>query len=562
MAYNQPQHGGEADAYYQSGQQDIGMQDQQKGYGQPGQYQGGQYQQQPQGQYQQQPQGQYQQQPYQQQQQQGPPPQQYPQQPPNYGNNMPPQNAPNGKLSGFEQTFKLDKPKYNDIWAALLFLATFLGFCAVSGLAIHGYVVGGSGAIYNGNQTVSLNSNTIILFAFVLAVAFVTSAAYFWIIRAFTKQAIWITGILQIVFGIGTAIVYFARHYYSAAIVYLIFSVFYIVCFISWIPRIPFSVLMLQTVIDVSKNYGHVFVVSAIGGFIATAFGAWFSVTMVSVYVRYYPGNEACNAEGGCSKAKVIGLLVFITFAGYWITEVIKNVIHVTISGVYGSWYFCAQKPGGVPKGATRGAFKRSMTYSFGSISFGSLIVALIQCLRQACSIAQQNEAAQGNMLGAIFFCCLQCFIGILDWAIQFINEYAFSYIALYGKAYIPAAKTTWTMMKDRGIDALVNECLINPVLTMGAVFVAYLCSFLAYLYLAFTSPAYNEGNAFTAVVMAFAFLIGLQIANIFLVPIKSGVSTLFVAMAFDPEVLINEFPDLWQRLIQVYPHVQQAVHV
>lgn len=257
-----------------------------------------------------------------------------------------------------------------------------------------------------------------------------------------TCRAIWITGILQIVFGIGTAIVYFARHYYSAAIVYLIFAVFYIICFISWIPRIPFSVLMLQTVIDVSKNYGHVFIVSMFGGLAATAFGAWFSVTLVAIYAKYQPNSAACNVGGGgCSKAKVIGLIVFVTFAAYWISEVIKNVIHVSISGVYGSWYFCSQKPGGFPKGATRGAFKRSMTYSFGSISFGSLVVAIVQCLRQACSIAQQTEAAQGNIMGQIFFCLLGCFIGILDWAIQFINEYAFSYIALYGKAYIPAAK-------------------------------------------------------------------------------------------------------------------------
>lgn len=257
-----------------------------------------------------------------------------------------------------------------------------------------------------------------------------------------SRRAIWITGILQIVFGIGTAVVYFARHYYSAAIVYLVFSIFYIICFISWIPRIPFSVLMLQTVIDVSKNYGHVFIVSMLGGIAATAFAAYFSVTLVAIYFKYYPGSPGCNADGsGCSKAKVIGLLAFITFAGYWITEVLKNIIHVSISGVYGSWYFCANKPGGFPKRATRGAFKRSVTYSFGSISFGSLLVALIQCLRQACSIAQRNEAAQGNILGAIFFCVLQCFIGLLDWAVQFINEYAFSYIALYGKAYIPAAK-------------------------------------------------------------------------------------------------------------------------
>lgn len=281
--------------------------------------------------------------------------------------------------------------------------------------------------------------------AFVLATAFVFSAAYFWLIRAFTKQIIWITGILQIVFGIGTAILYFTRHQYGAAIVFVIFAVFYIICFISWIPRIPFSVLMLQVVIDVAKNYGHVFIVSMIGGVVATAFGAWFAVTLVAVYAKYEPGsNPACSTGvGGCSTAKVIGLVVFVTFAGYWITEVLKNIIHVTISGVYGSWYFCSQKPGGVPKDATRAAFKRSMTYSFGSISFGSLIVAIIQLMRQACSIAQQSEAAQGNMVGQIIFCVIGCLISILDWAIQFINEYAFSYIALYGKAYMQAAKVS-----------------------------------------------------------------------------------------------------------------------
>ena len=116
-------------------------------------------------------------------------------------------------------------------------------------------------------------------------------------------------------------------------------------------------------------------------------------------------------------------------------------------------------------------------------------------------------------------------------------------------------------MMRDRGVDALVNECLINPVFSMGAVFVGYVCAFLAYLYLEFTKPAYNDGNAFTAVVMAFAFLIGLQMCNVFLIPIKSGVATFFVAMAFDPEVLIRDYPDLYARLVSVYPHIQQAIH-
>jgi len=235
-----------------------------------------------------------------------------------------------------------------------------------------------------------------------------------------------------------------ARKYYSGGIVFLIFGVFAAFCFYTWIPRIPFSVLMLQTAIDVSKNFGHVYLVSFLGGLLAAIFGAWFSVTLVAVYVKYEPGsNPACNTgAGGCSSGKVIGLLVFITFAGYWITEWLKNTIHTTISGVYGAWYFAPKNP---PKGATRGALRRSLTYSFGSISLGSLIVAIINLLRQACSVAQQQSANTGNFATDCAFCILQCIIGLLDWAVQFINRYAFSYMALYGKSYFQSAKDTWT---------------------------------------------------------------------------------------------------------------------
>lgn len=488
---------------------------------------------------------------------QPPPPQNYEQPqapPPNYGG---------GEKVDFEQAFKIEKPKYHDWWAGLLFIAVFLGFAAVSGITIQGYSKTFSfngGGIYNSRNDFGLTTNTIVLFAFVLASATILSYAYMWAARAFTKQFIWITGILNILFGFVTAIYMLSRKYYSGGIVFLLFSIFAVICFISWIPRIPFSVVMLQASIDVSKRFGHVYLVSLIGGILAAAFGAWYSVTLVAVYVKYEPGNNpACNTGvGGCGSGKVIGLIVFITFAMYWISEVLKNIIHTTISGVYGSWYFCSNN---FPKGATRGALKRSLTYSFGSISLGSLIVAIINFFRHLCSVAQRQSAEDGNIVGVIFFCCLGCMIGLLDWAVQFLNRYAFSYIALYGKSYVDAAKDTWKMIKDRGIDALVNECLIGPVLTMGATFIGYFCALLAYLYLVFTAPAYNANGGYTPVVVAFSFLIGLQVCNIFTTPLNSGINTIFVAMAWDPEVMIRDHPDLYHQMVQVYPEVQQAIH-
>lgn len=338
------------------------------------------------------------------------------------------------------------------------FLATFAGFAVVSGIAIKGYVGGRPGDGISGLNRFTLNSNTIILFAIVLGIATVLSYAYVWLARLFPKPFIWVTGILNIIFAIGTAIFYLYKKYYSAGIVFLIFGGFLAFAFYTWIPRIPFSALMLKTSITVSKKYGHVYLVSLIGGLLAAAFSAWFAVTMVAVYTKWEPSADNPNcAAGGCSKGKVIGLMVFITFAMYWISEWLKNTIHTIISGVYGTWYFCVHN---FPKDATRGATKRALTYSFGSISLGSLLVAIVQFLRQLCSVARQqsmDDGGVGGMIGYVVFCILGCLLSILEWALEFLNRYAFCHIALYGKPYIAAAKDTWKMIKDRGIDALVN---------------------------------------------------------------------------------------------------------
>jgi len=144
---------------------------------------------------------------------------------------------------------------------------------------------------------------------------------------------------------------------------------------------------------------------------------------------------------------------------------------------------------------------------------------------------------------------------------VQFLNRYAFCHIALYGKSYISAAKDTWKLMKDRGIDALVNDCLISPVLTMGAFFVGFLNALLAFLYLELSKPAYNTGGSYTYPVMAFSFFIGAQVCNVFMMPLLSGVDTIFVAAAWDPVVLMNEHPVLWNKMCSTYPKVMESIH-
>lgn len=88
---------------------------------------------------------------------------------------------------------------------------------------------------------------------------------------------------------------------------------------------------------DISNRFGHIFSVSATGRAMAFGFAVWFAITFVAVYIRYAPdpNNPACEGlpRGPCSSARLIGLLAYVMSGGCWISEAIKNIIHVSVSG-------------------------------------------------------------------------------------------------------------------------------------------------------------------------------------------------------------------------------------
>ena len=76
------------------------------------------------------------------------------------------------------------------------------------------------------------------------------------------------------------------------------------------------------------------------------------------------------------------------------------------------------------------------MTYSFGSISFGSLIVSVIQFIKQLASVGRAAAQQEGDTIFQIIFCCLQCLAGLIEGLVQYFNHYAYTQIALFGKVY------------------------------------------------------------------------------------------------------------------------------
>lgn len=93
-------------------------------------------------------------------------------------------------------------------------------------------------------------------------------------------------------------------------------------------------------------------------------------------------------------------------------------------------------------------------------------------------------------------------------------------------------------MIKDRGIEAMINDNLIGNVLFMGGLLVGVLCGLLGFIYLQVSNPVYNQNGGMTPVVIMVCFLIGASMFSTIATVISSGVATTFVCLAEDPEAL------------------------
>lgn len=120
----------------------------------------------------------------------GPPPQQ--QQDHRYGGGMPPPPVYGQQYSAdqkpqFDEAFKIEKPKWNDLWAGILFIIVCAGYVVVSAISIQGYAATkgfNGGGIYDSGNEFGLSTNTIVLFAFCLLVALVLGYGYVWLARS------------------------------------------------------------------------------------------------------------------------------------------------------------------------------------------------------------------------------------------------------------------------------------------------------------------------------------------------------------------------------------------
>lgn len=106
----------------------------------------------------------------------------------------------------------------------------------------------------------------------------------------------------------------------------------------------------------------------------------WNCVWLVSFVSTVYV-TSGCDPTGTCST-ETPGILVLSFLLSYhWTYQVIKNVLHVTVAGVVGTWWFAPTEATSFCSAGVRDSFVRSITTSVSTFTL-TLQYTVFRCVR------------------------------------------------------------------------------------------------------------------------------------------------------------------------------------
>lgn len=336
--------------------------------------------------------------------------------------------------------------------------------------------------------------------------------------------------------------------YGSAAfgiIMLFFFAIFCCYAYAVW-SRIPFATANLVTGVKAIRSNCGVIIIS----YLFTALAIGWTLLWSLVVVGTYSNENECDVNEQCGPNYFVMFMLFLSY--FFTHQVLQNTVHVIVAGVVGTWWFVPDEAKGCCSSAVSGSTIRALTTSFGSICFGSLIVAIIQAVRQLVEAARQNDDI-GNMLA----CCIDCILGCLESLIEYFNKWAYVYVGLYGYGYMEAGKNVMTLFKDRGWEAIIADDLVGMALGMVSLVVGLITGAIALIYEDQTSwfDEYNAAGGTNPEILSFilGFVVGLVICSVALTAVASAVNAVIVLFAEGPAEFEANWPELSRKMRDAY---------
>lgn len=289
--------------------------------------------------------------------------------------------------------------------------------------------------------------------------------------------------------------------------------------------RISFASLILEAGAQVMQKHPRTALVAFGGLFLQLCWLFFWTFT----YVHAWPILEH-NA--------FIGTLLLLSLL--WTVQTIHSAVFTIAAGVTATWYFMFDC---MPKNPVATTVRRTVRISLGSVALGSFITSVLKFGR----IFLDTVRRSGTGEPSVSVMAAALILRVCEVIMRKFNVFAYTYIAIYGQPFMEASTSAWNILKDCGLDALLNDDIISGCILSAAFLVSSLTGFTA------ATVAYLYGLEYWfwgvgAPASVIGFIIGVSLLSL----VESASITIFVCFAEDPDALQFNDKELYQALSEV----------
>ncbi|KAF5304006.1 hypothetical protein FQA39_LY01791 [Lamprigera yunnana] len=218
---------------------------------------------------------------------------------------------------------------------------------------------------------------------------------------------------------------------------------------------------------------------------------------------------------------------IFITL---WLLQFLIGCQHMVIAGAIACWYFTRNK--NHVKGPIAYGFYNLTRYHLGSVSFGSLVIAIIQMLRILLKMLETYLSSHNGKCASCLVKCCQCCLCCFESILKYLTRNAYIEIAIHGYNFCQAGKQAFKILTSNALRVGTINSVGDFVLFLGKVLVVVVTVLIGIELI-----QKKEGVLHSWVPLTFCGLIAYFISHCFLSVYEMAIDTIFICFCEDCEV-------------------------
>jgi len=318
----------------------------------------------------------------------------------------------------------------------------------------------------------------------------------------------------------------------------------YCLCIACNFRSLQISLAVIETAADYFAQTKRILIMPVIFFFMAVIWfalwvGGFMTVCSNGVIQPVGGGSQLKNVEWSSGTTTMVWYMIFGLI---WTISFIISCNDYVIVVSAATWYFSKKSDDGweghsdIWKG-----FQWAFKYNFGSIAFGSLVIALSAIIREIFEYIgeklKEKAGAENCCLNCMISCCLCC-VNCTDRFIRYLTENAYIYMALSGDGFCESALNSFLLMLKNAAKFSFVSSVSSTFMFLAKLSITFLTTYCCYGFMQIDNTTMEEFQVTSPTVpLIFIFLFSYTVSAIFMSIFAVGANTILQCFLVDRDI-------------------------